>query len=249
MPQTPEGSPPDFAEVRRKADEFARKAYADVFARFERLRGGLDVNVPIVSAIIEREHHGEREILVQTRWKPERNPQYSGTLEIPAGGIHPYENVYDAVKREVLEETGLRVTGFYLDIRTKIYAPKDDDCFAFVPFCCQQQLKGGVPRVGFVFVWHVEDAEPVPQHDEVRDIRWMKVSELRQIIEETPERIFTLQLGVLEYYLQQPAASHEHCCLRSMLLIQEGGRARHDPWSLEPSRPHHYRPQPLDALL
>jgi hypothetical protein len=48
----------------------------------------------------------------------------------------------------------------------------------------------------------VEDAEPVPQHDEVRDIRWMKISELRKILEETPERIFTLQLGVLEYYLQ-----------------------------------------------
>jgi len=37
------------------------------------------------------------------------------------------------------EETGLRVTSFYPDIRTKTYAPKDDDCFAFVPFCCQQQ--------------------------------------------------------------------------------------------------------------
>ena len=64
--------------------------------------------------------------------------------------MHVYENVYDAVKREVLEETGLRVTSFYPDIRTKTYAPKDDDCFAFVPFC-QQQLKGGLPRVGFVF--------------------------------------------------------------------------------------------------
>jgi 8-oxo-dGTP pyrophosphatase MutT (NUDIX family) len=202
MLPTSESHQPDFDEVRRKADEFARTAYADVFAQFERLRSGLDVNLPIVSAIIEREHDGEKEILVQTRWKPERDPHYSGTLEIPAGGIHPYENVYDAVKREVWEETGLQVTGFSPDIQTKIYAPKDDDCFAFVSFCCQQQLKGGLPRVGFVFLCHVEDAEPVPQHDEVRDIRWMKVSELRKIITETPERIFTLQLGVLDYYLQ-----------------------------------------------
>jgi len=74
--------------------------------------------------------------------------------------------------------------------------------FAFVPFCCQQQFKGGLPRVGFVFLCQVEDTEPVPQHDEVRDIQWMKVTELRRIFEETPERIFTLQLGVLEYYLQ-----------------------------------------------
>ena len=201
MPPIPGNSPPDFEEVRRKADEFARQAHADAFAWFEQLREQTDVNVPIVSAIIERDHDGEKEILVQTRWKPDRDPHYSGTLEIPAGGIHRYENVYDAVKREVLEETGLRVISFYPDIRTKTYAPHDDDCFAFVPFCCQQQLKGGLPRVGFVFLCQVEDAEPVPQHEEVRDIRWMKTSELRKLIAERPERIFTLQLGVLDYYL------------------------------------------------
>ena len=201
MPPKPGTNQPDFEEVRRKADAFARHAHADAFARFEQLREQTDVNVPIVSAIIERDHNGKKEILVQTRWKPDRDPHYSGTLEIPAGGMHRYENVYDAVKREALEETGLRVISFYPDIRTKTYAPKDDDCFAFVPFCCQQQLKGGLPRVGFVFLCQVEDAEPVPQHEEVRDIRWMKTSELRTIIEETPERIFTLQLGVLDYYL------------------------------------------------
>src|SRR4030095_1345693 len=101
MSPTPESNQADFDEVRRKADEFARHAYADVFARFERLRSGLAGNFPIVSAIIEREHDGEKEILVQTRWKPERDPLYSGTLEIPAGGMHVYEKVYDAVKREV----------------------------------------------------------------------------------------------------------------------------------------------------
>ena len=201
MTPTPDMNYPDFNEVRRRADVFARHAHADAFARFEQLREQTDVNVPIVSAIIERVYDGEKEILVQTRWKPDRDPHYSGTLEIPAGGMHRYENVYDAVKREVLEETGLRVISFYPDIRTKTYAPHDDDCFAFVPFCCQQQLKGGLPRVGFVFLCQVEDAEPVPQHEEVHDIRWMKVSELRKIIDETPERIFTLQLGVWDYYL------------------------------------------------
>ena len=86
MPPIPDKSQSDFADVRRKADEFARHAYPEVFARFARLRSGLDVNVPIVSAIIEREHNGEKEILVQTRWKPERDPLYSGTLEIPGRG-------------------------------------------------------------------------------------------------------------------------------------------------------------------
>jgi hypothetical protein len=44
-------------------------------SQFKHLRTRHDVNVPIVSAIIEREHDGAKEILVQTRWKPERDPQ------------------------------------------------------------------------------------------------------------------------------------------------------------------------------
>jgi 8-oxo-dGTP diphosphatase len=163
----------------------------------------MDLNATIVSAIIERERGGETEVLVQTRWKPTKDPEYSGTLEIPAGGIHAYENVYEAVKREVLEETGLRVKGFYPDVRTEAYAPRGDDCFAFLPFCCQQQLRGGIPRIGIVFVCQVEDEEPVPGQAEIREIAWMKRSELRQILEATPERIFTLQLPVLDYYFRQ----------------------------------------------
>jgi 8-oxo-dGTP pyrophosphatase MutT (NUDIX family) len=159
------------------------------------------VNAAVVSAIVERERDGEIEVLVQTRWKPDQDPVYSGTLEIPAGGIKTYENVYDALRREVLEETGLRVTGFRPDVKTKIYSPRDDGAFAFLPFCCQQQTKEGIPRVGFVFICTVEDREPVAGRDEVKDIRWMKRSELKRMFEETPERIFTFQLGVLDYYL------------------------------------------------
>ncbi len=158
------------------------------------------VNIPVVSAIIERLHKGEKEILVQTRWKPERDPIYSGTLEIPAGWIDEYENVYDALKREVLEETGLKITKITPDIKTKIHSPKDDGSFAFVPFCCQQQIKGGKPWVGFVFLCEVDDTEPIAQAEEVKNIKWIKKAELKDIFTKTPEKIFTLQLGVLDYY-------------------------------------------------
>lgn len=163
-------------------------------------RAPFDFPVPIVSAIIERERDGDIEVLIQTRWKPDKDPKYSGSLEIPAGGINPFENIYDALKREVLEETGLHVIGFRPDIQTRTHTQRDDEAFAFAPFCCQQETRGK-PRIGFVFVCIVEDVEPVPAPREVRNIQWIKRSALRRLVEETPERIFTFQLGALDYYL------------------------------------------------
>ncbi len=161
----------------------------------------VEINIPVVSAIIERMHDGQKEVLVQTRWKPENDPMYSGTLEIPAGWIDLYENVYDALKREVKEETGLMVTKITPDIKTKTHSPKEDGAFAFVPYCAQQQIKGGKPLIGFVFLCEVADEEPRAQKEETRDVRWIAIAELRRIFENTPEKIFTLQLGVIDYYL------------------------------------------------
>jgi 8-oxo-dGTP diphosphatase len=163
----------------------------------------LNINFAVVSAIIERQREDQTEILIQTRWKPNTDPLYSGLIEIPAGCINHYENVYDAITREILEETGLTVTRFTPDIRTKVYAPKDDDCFAFLPFCCQQQLRGGWPRVGFVFRCEVKDQEPIAREMENKEIRWVTLHELEQILTDTPEKVFTLQLPVLAFYLNQ----------------------------------------------
>ena len=85
-------------------------------------------------------------------------------------------------------------------------------CFAFVPFCCQQQLKGGIPRIGIVFVCRVEDAEPRPGTREVGEVLWLKLAELREIVERQPERVFTLQLPVLAYYLSYRAGSLKADC-------------------------------------
>ena len=160
-------------------------------------------NLPVVSALIERVHDGKTQILVQTRWKPERDPVYSGTLEIAAGVIDEYENVYDALRREVLEETGLKITKIWPDSKTKTYTTdRDDGSFGFAPFCCYQQIKNGRPWIGFAFLCEVEDKEPTAQAEEVKDIRWMDKEELREIFQKHPEQIFTLQLGVLDYYFQ-----------------------------------------------
>lgn len=66
-------------------------------------------SVPVISALLYRKHNNTTEIFLQTRWKPEVSPNYTGLLEIPAGVIEAYENVYDALRREVYEECGLTI--------------------------------------------------------------------------------------------------------------------------------------------
>jgi len=41
---------------------------------------------------------------------------------------------------------------------------------------------------------------------------WLKVAEVREIVERQPERVFTLQLPVLDYYLSYRAESLKADC-------------------------------------
>ncbi len=157
----------------------------------------------VVSAIIEKIENGERYVFVQTRWKPETSPTYLGVLEIPAGGIDSYENVYDAVRREVREETGLEITRFIGDEQTPVMESRlGDSSIAFRPFLCQQVLatNGGLPWVGFVFRCEA-GGEIVAQQSEAKDPRWMTIDELDDIVTNAPEQVFSLQLATLRYYI------------------------------------------------
>ena len=156
--------------------------------------------IPVVSAIIERENNGSREILMQTRWKHEDDPKYTGTIELPAGTIKKYENIIEALKREVKEETGLDIE--IKNLKTsKFYSPQgDDEAFAFIPFCGQQQTKEGKAAVGFVFICEVVGGKIKPQEDEVKDIKWVSIKEVREMLK-NPKKLFALQIGALEFYL------------------------------------------------
>ena len=161
--------------------------------------------IPYVGAIIERDNNGNKEVLLQTRWQTLHDPLYSGTLEFPAGTLDkPYESVYEAVAREIREETGMTLKTIKGKDGTKIYSPQGtDEIMAFRPFCCTQQLKNGKPWVGFVFICEVEDGEPKAQPSETRDPQWAAVSEVKELFERSPERFFGLELPAWEYYFKQ----------------------------------------------
>lgn len=161
--------------------------------------------IPFVGGIIERNNGGEIELLMQTRWKPNNDPLYSGTFEFPAGELDkPYENIYETLAREIKEECGLTLKSIRGDSQTKKYRPKgSDESFGFRPYCCVQQLKDGRPWIGFIFICEVENGEPMAQVSEAKNPQWMKMSEVKKIFENEPEKLFTLEIGAWEFYLEE----------------------------------------------
>lgn len=164
--------------------------------------------VPFVAAIIERTFNNRRQVLVQTRYNTKHESIYNGTIEFAAGTLDKhYENVYDAVAREVKEETGMVVTRFIDDSRTDIASPHETDLvFGFKPFCCTQQLREGRPWVGFIFRCEVDDSvEPIHQEGETKDVRWMNLDEFKELFESKPEAMFSLEYPAWQYYFSEIA--------------------------------------------
>jgi 8-oxo-dGTP pyrophosphatase MutT (NUDIX family) len=157
---------------------------------------------PVVAAIIEREVAGKKQILVQTRYKPSYDPKYSGALEIPAGQIKEYENVFEALKREVKEETGLTIKKINGESKN-IFEVQGDQNLGFNAFFCSQILKGPHPYITFYFICEVEEGKLIPQEKEVRDPKWMDVHELKNLLETEPDGFFILHVAALKNYLSK----------------------------------------------
>jgi len=126
-------------------------------------------------AIIERTENGKKEIIVQ--WRDKNNDE---CWELPGGQIELYESLYDALKREVKEETGLDITaikgedGYFQESRV--------ECLK--PFSVYQQLEGQFGNsVGFHFICHAT-GEPLSEGDGSKNIKWIGLDELNRLLKE-----------------------------------------------------------------
>ena len=154
---------------------------------------------PCAGAIIEKIIDGEKHILLQTRQKS-GGGDTNGKLEIPAGKIREYEDVFSTIIREVLEETGLTVTKIYGEELAAVTQVGEVKTITFEPFCITQNLRGAYSIILNTFICEAE-GETLPSTDEAQNIGWVNISEVRQIIENEPERVFFMHINALKKYL------------------------------------------------
>ena len=125
-------------------------------------------------AIIERTEKGKKEIVIQ--WRDKNNDE---CWELPGGQIELYESLYDALRREVKEETGLDVAaikgedGYFQEGRV--------ECLK--PFSVYQSLEGEVGNsVGFHFICNAT-GDLLAEGDQTKNIKWIGLDELEKILE------------------------------------------------------------------
>ena len=123
-----------------------------------------------------------------------------GLIEIPASKIREFENVFDALRREVREETGLKITNIigenYQIIETKSYST-----ISVSPFCVTQNLSGGYSSILFTFICHGE-GKLYDKSNESSDIKWIPVSELKSLLDNNPEKFFPMCINSLKKYFK-----------------------------------------------
>lgn len=156
-------------------------------------------SIPGVGGIIVKEHEGEKYILLQTRIKPHALYE-DGLLEIPAGKIRAFENIFEALKREIKEETGLEVVEILGESISTVYKENNYKVVNFMPFSCAQNIQGEYPIMVFVFICHVT-GDLLPSSDEAKDFRWTLVSEISTMLNKKPGIFYPMHVDTLKKYV------------------------------------------------
>lgn len=155
---------------------------------------------PCVGAIIEKIIGNERYILIQTRQKEDGN-ETNGMLEIPAGKIREYEDVFSALRREVWEETGLKITKIYGEDTSVSTQTGDVTTISFNPYCVTQNLSGAYSMILNTFLCEAE-GNLIESTNETENVHWERVSEIERLLRENPEKIFFMHINALKKYLK-----------------------------------------------
>ena len=135
--------------------------------------------VPCVAAIIEKIVNNEKYILIQTRQK-EDVAETNGMLELLVGKIREYENIFEALRREVKEETGLSITKILGEDNQISNFIKGNEVISYTPYCITQNLSGAYSIILNTFLCEAK-RELLTETNESQNIHWIKIEEFKKL--------------------------------------------------------------------
>ena len=161
--------------------------------------------IPGVGAIIEKEIDGENYILIQDRVKdrPHEGSNFEiGLLEIPAGKIQEYENIYSCLRREVKEETGLTINKIQGEENSEIISINGYKVLNYTPFSNSQNIKGYYPIMVQVFICTTtETAINGFTSNETKNVRWEKLLVIENLLEDH-SKFYPMHISTLRKYFK-----------------------------------------------
>jgi ADP-ribose pyrophosphatase len=154
---------------------------------------------PGVGGIIVKKFEDIDYILIQERCK-EMGGAENGLIEIPAGKIREFENIFDCLRREIWEETGLKVIEIEGERDSEIVEANGYKVINYMPFACSQNIKGNYPIMVHTFVCKVE-GQAVEKTNETQNIRWISLNELKDMLQKSENRFYPMHVVTLKKYL------------------------------------------------
>ncbi len=154
---------------------------------------------PGAAAIIVNNINGISHILIQDRFKPEA-PSESGLIEIPSGKIREFESIFDCIRREVMEETGLEVTEIQGEKESIVYSNHNYKVLNYEPFTCAQNTQGYYPIMVEVFLCRAK-GDLLKISEEAKNLRWFSLKDLESLLLNNENDFYPMHLVALKKYL------------------------------------------------
>ncbi len=155
--------------------------------------------IPGVGGILESNIDGKDYILLQERHKKEARNE-AGLIEIPAGKIREFENIFDCLRREIKEETGLDIIEIKGEKESEFVEAEDYRVINYEPFSSSQNIIRGYPIMVQVFICKV-CGELLTESNESKNMRWTTLEELEELVH-NPQLLYPMHIATLKKYLR-----------------------------------------------
>ncbi|MGK0464872.1 NUDIX hydrolase [Clostridium sp.] len=155
---------------------------------------------PGVGGIIIKSEKGIDYILIQERCKDTGGAE-NGLIEIPAGKIREFENIFNCLRREIWEETGLKVIEIIGEAETVTIRSNGYKVINYMPFACSQNIEGDYPIMVQTFICKVE-GHLLYKTNETKNIRWVSISELKEMVYNNENEFYPMHITTLKKYLK-----------------------------------------------